>query len=63
MGICDDGPYIFVAKNLASTGHITYNGWSEAMLGWQLYLGAAFIKLFGFSFTAVRMSNLLVAMG
>ncbi len=62
MGICDDGPYIFVAKNLASTGHITYNGWSEAMLGWQLYLGAAFIKLFGFSFTAVRMSNLLVAM-
>jgi hypothetical protein len=31
------------------------------MLGWQLYLGAAFIKLFGFSFTAVRMSTLLVA--
>jgi hypothetical protein len=62
MGICDDGPYILVAKNLASTGHIVYNGWSEAMLGWQVYLGAAFIKLFGFSFTAVRMSNLFIAM-
>ena len=32
------------------------------MLGWQIYLGAALIKLFGFSFTVVRMSNLLVAM-
>jgi hypothetical protein len=32
------------------------------MLGWQLYLGAAFIKLFGFSLTTVRMSTLLVAM-
>ena len=62
MGICDDGPYILVARNLATTGHIVYNGWSEAMLGWQLYLGAAFIKLFGFSYTSVRMSNLFVAM-
>ena len=31
------------------------------MLLWQLYLGAAFIKLFGFSFTIVRMTTLLVA--
>jgi hypothetical protein len=61
MGICDDGPYILVAKNLALTGHIAYNGWSAAMLCWQLYLAAACIKLFGFSFTAVRMSTLFVA--
>ncbi len=32
------------------------------MIGWQLYLGAAFVKLFGASATAVRMSTLLVAM-
>ena len=32
------------------------------MLGWQLYLGAAFIKLFGYSLTTVRMSTLIVAM-
>jgi hypothetical protein len=61
MGIGDDGPYILVTQNLANTGHIVYNGWSAAMLVWQLYLGAAFIKLFGFSFTTVRMSTLLVA--
>jgi hypothetical protein len=62
MGICDDWPYIVMAQKLAATGHVVYNGWAAAMLGWQLYLGAAFIKLFGFSLTTVRMSTLLVAM-
>ena len=61
MGICDDGPYIFITQHLATTGHIVFNGWSAAMLGWQLYLGAGLVKLFGFSFTTVRMSTLLVA--
>ncbi len=61
MGISDDGTYIPIAQHLAETGHVVYNGWGGALLGWQLYLGAAFIKLFGFSFTAVRMSTLLVA--
>ena len=61
-GICDDGPYILVAQKLAATGHIVFNGWSGAMLICQLYLGAALIKLFGFSFTTVRVSTLLVAM-
>ena len=62
MGVCDDGPYILMAQTLATTGHIVYNGWANPMLGWQLYVGAAFIKLFGFSFTAVRMSTLLVSL-
>ena len=61
MGICDEGPYILVAKNLAVTGHIHYNGWSAAMLCWQLYLAAALIKVFGFSFTTVRASTILVS--
>jgi hypothetical protein len=61
MGISDDWPYIVMTQTLAATGHIVYNGWPAAMLGWQLYLGAAFIKLFGFSPTTVRMSTLLVA--
>lgn len=60
-GIGDDGPYIVTVKTLAATGHLAYTGWSTAMLGWQLYLGAAFVRLFGFSFTSVRMSTLLVA--
>jgi len=61
MGIGDDGPYILMAQNLAVTGHIVYNGWAAAMIVLQLYLAAAFIKLFGFSFTTVRMSTLLIA--
>jgi hypothetical protein len=61
MGISDDAPYILMARTLATTGHIVYNGWPAAMLGWQLYLGAAFIKLFGFTFTSVRCSTLLIA--
>jgi len=62
MGVGDDGPYILMARTLADTGHVAYNGWAAAMIVWQLYLGAAFIKLFGFSFTTVRMSTLLFAM-
>ncbi len=62
MGIDDECPYALMARHLANTGHIAYNGWATAMLGWQLYLGAAFIKLFGYSFASVRMSTLLVAM-
>jgi hypothetical protein len=62
MGVCDDGPYIAMAQTLSSTGRLVYNGWPAAMLGWQIYLGAAFIKMFGFSFTVVRMSTLIVAM-
>jgi hypothetical protein len=62
MGIIDDGAYVPMVRTLAATGHIAYTGWAAGMLGWQLYLAAAFIKLFGFSFTAVRSSTLLVAM-
>jgi hypothetical protein len=62
MGVCDDWPYILMARKLAATGHFAYNGWAAPMIGWQLYLGAAFVKLFGESATAVRMSTLLVAM-
>jgi hypothetical protein len=62
MGLCDDWSYIKTVQVLAQTGHVVYNGWATAMLGWQLYLGAIFVKLFGFSFTAVRASILPVAM-
>jgi hypothetical protein len=62
MGVIDDGPYILIVKHLAQTGHIVYNGWPTAIIGWQLYLGAAFVKLFGYSWTTVRMSTGLVAM-
>ena len=60
-GIIDDWSYIRTAQLLAQTGHIVYNGWPAAMIGWQLLLAAVLIKLFGFSFTIARMSILLVA--
>jgi len=62
MGVCDDWPYILMAQKLAATGQFAYNGWAAPMIGWQLYLGAAFVKMFGISPTAVRMSTLMVAM-
>ena len=62
IGIADDGPFILMARTLATTGHIVYNGWAAPILAFQLYLAAALVKLFGFSFTIVRLSSLLVAM-
>lgn len=62
MATSDDWSYVWSARVLAETGHVVYNGWATAMLGWQLYLGAFFIKLFGFSFTAARVSILVVSM-
>jgi hypothetical protein len=61
-GIGDDWSYIKTAQVLAQTGHIVYNGWATAMLGWQLFLAALFIKLFGFSFTVVRATTWVIAM-
>ncbi len=61
MGISDDGPYVVMVHTLATTGHILYTGWAAPMLVWQLILAAAFVKLFGFSYSVVRMSTILIA--
>lgn len=58
----DDWSYIKSAQILAQTGRIVYNGWAAPMLGWQLFLGALFARLFGPSFTAIRAATLLVAL-
>jgi len=62
LGNSDDWLYIKDAQNLALTGHIIYSGAETPMLGWQLYLGALLIKLFGFSFSVVRFSTVIEAM-
>ena len=59
VGLTDDWSYVQSARVLAQTGHIVYNGWATAMLGWQLFLGALFAKLFGPSFTAIRAATVL----
>ena len=63
MGTNDDWSYIRTSLDLVRTGHLIYNGWATAMLGWQVYWGALFIQLFGFSFTGVRLSTMPLAMG
>jgi hypothetical protein len=62
MNVCDDGPYIRMAQTFANTGHIVYNGWAATMMVSQIYLAQPFIKLFGYSFTSVRMSTLPLAL-
>lgn len=62
-GSIDDFSYVHMAKTLAETGRFAYNGWPTAMLGIQVWWGAAWIRLFGFSFTLVRMSVLPLALG
>lgn len=32
MGVCDDGPYIVMARTPASTGHVAYTGWAAPCL-------------------------------
>ena len=58
MAFDDDWSYIKTAEVFARTGHIVYNGWSVEPLGWMAAWGAVFIKLFGFSFMAVKLSSL-----
>ena len=62
MGIMDDWSYARTVQVYASTGHFAYNGWATAMLGWQIVWGALFVKLFGFSFTILRVAMLPIAM-
>jgi len=62
MGFIDDWSYVKTAFEYARTGHFVYNGWATAMLGWQIRWGALFVKLFGYSFTATRLSMLPVVL-
>lgn len=62
MGLMDDWSYARTVQVYASTGHFAYNGWATAMLGWQIVWGALFVKLFGFSFTILRVAMLPITM-
>jgi hypothetical protein len=61
MGQIDDFSYVKTAFDFARTGHFIYNGWATAMLGWQVLWGALFVKLFGYTYTATRLSTMAIA--
>jgi hypothetical protein len=63
MPFQDDWSYAFSARQCAATGHLTYNGWSTAIILPHVYWGALWIRLFGFSFTVLRLSTLPLAAG
>jgi hypothetical protein len=60
MGVDDDWSYNQMCRYFAGTGHIRYNGWCQMPLVPQLLWGAAFVKLFGFSFLILRISTVLL---
>ena len=60
MGTIDDWSYTHIAREFADTGRIGYNGWASAMLIPQILWSAVFLKLFGFSFLAVRLSTIVL---
>jgi hypothetical protein len=63
MGQIDDFSYVKTAFDFARTGHLLYNGWAAAMLGWQVVWGALFVKFFGYTYAATRLSTLTTAAG
>jgi hypothetical protein len=63
MGLNDDWSFAFIARGLAQTGHLNYDGWAAPLLGFQAWYSAALISLFGFSFTLLRFSTLPFAAG
>src|SRR5262245_18335941 len=63
MGLNDDWSYVFTTLRVAETGHWHFTGWGSPMGGIQAMLGALVIRAVGFSFTALRLTTLLFAMG
>ena len=61
-GVNDDWSYSLIARDLARTGHFVYTGWASVMVGAQAVWAALFIKIFGFSYTLVRLTTLPLAM-
>lgn len=57
----DDWAYALAAKALAETGRLSLSDWGAATQIPHLIWGSLFIKIFGFSFGALRSANVLAA--
>ncbi len=61
--INDDWTYSRMSQLLVETGRLHFDGWTSAMAGLHVVWGAILIKVFGFSFTILRLSTLATAAG
>ena len=57
----DDWAYALAARALAATGRLTLSDWGASTRLPHIITGAVFAKAFGFSFSILRVANLLVA--
>jgi len=60
LGYIDDWSMVRTARIFAQTGHFVYNGWETVTEGWYVVWAALFIRIFGYSYAAVRLSLLPV---
>lgn len=58
----DDWIYAKVVQHLADTGEFQSNPYADPTFIAQAYWGAAFVKLFGFSFDTLRLSTLVLGL-
>jgi len=58
----DDWVYALAVKSVLETGYYQFPSPSSANVGPQVYWGALFCFLFGFSFTALRFSTLILGL-
>lgn len=62
-GFNDDWSYSYVAQKLAETGHLHYSGWGSPTILFQSLWGAAWIRMFGFSFNLLRAVSIPFSIG
>jgi 4-amino-4-deoxy-L-arabinose transferase-like glycosyltransferase len=62
MVINDDGAYAYAVRSVLETGSLKLSGWGSPNLFSQVYWGALFCLPFGFSYTALRLSTLTLAL-
>jgi Dolichyl-phosphate-mannose-protein mannosyltransferase len=58
----DDGAYSYAVKSVLETGSLRFSPWGSPNLFSQVYWGALFCLPFGFTYTALRLSTLTIAL-
>ena len=61
FGLVDGWAYALAVRHLVDEGRLQISDWTATTLVFQVLWGAAFAKLFGFSFTVLRVSTLVLS--